>query len=247
MNTIKELLAKMKSSDDKEQSVKILQEINTLLLTQCALKIDDTFMLYPIEVEAYYSGYNFKDDTIHNNVLQKNRFGKLYFHRKAQDTANKILFIRSGIDICLSDNTEYTFGVLIRSARINQEKDIIGGPQLLAQRVYKHICKDEKLSNLSDDNQACLAKYEVKSDVLISIAPQHPSIIIHSSRIGLNKESLYSNLNLRSLSDLSISKQKEKDILEYMKYSKIEPTLENIKEIIGYKSNTILEKLKSNI
>lgn len=247
MDAIKKLLQEMKISTNKEQKIIILQEINSLLLTQYALKIDDSFTLYPIEVEAYYVGYGFKDDTIHGSELQKNRFGKLYFHRKGRDAENKILFNRSGIDICLSDSVECIFGVLIRSVRVNNEDKLIGGPQLLAQRLYRHICNDEMITTLSEENKVVLAKYENKSEVLVPIAPQSVPLIIHSSRIGLNVNSEYANLNLRSLSDLSISKQKEKDVLEYMKYNKIEGTPENIKKLIGYNSKSILEKLKANI
>lgn len=245
MENMKDLLEGIKTVKNREEQIQILQEINQLLLTQYTLVIDDDFVIHPIEIEAYYSGYGFEDDTVHGNELQKNRFGKFYFHRKGQAADNKILFTRSGIDICLSDSNEYTFGVLIRSARINQENTIIAGPQLLAQRVYKHICKNAELSTLSDEDDSILVNFERNSNVLTKSAPRTTPLIIHSSRIGLNAESKYALLNLRSLSDLSISKQKEKDVLEYMKYNKIEPIAENVKELLGYNSNSILEQLKA--
>lgn len=245
MNNLEIVIDNLKNTSDKQSQIKILQEINTLLLTQYILKIDDNFILYPIEVEAYYSSVNFKDDTVHDNELQKNRFGKLYFHRKGQSRDNKILFRRSGIDICLSNNDSFIFGVLIRSARINNEEGIINGPQLLAQRVYKHICMDESLEKLSDQNHSTLVAYENESIVLESSINREVQLLIHSSRIGLNKESEYCDINLRSLSDLNISKQKEKDVLEYIKYNNIEPTPDNIRKILGSNSNWIIEQMKS--
>lgn len=246
MNSLEAVIAKLKNSSDKESQVKILQEVNTLLLTQYMLKIDDDFILYPIEVEVYYYNLHFKDDTVHSSELQKNRFGKFYFHRKGQSKDNKILFSRSGIDICLSDSNEYFFGILIRSARINNEEGIINGPQLLAQRVYRHICEDINLETLSEQNRSTLVAYEDENMVLASSpVSRNVKLLIHSSRIGLNKESTFCTVNLRSLSDLSISKQKEKDVLEYIKYNNIEPTSENIRKILGSNSNWIIEQMKS--
>ena len=53
------------------------------------------------------------------------------------------------------------------------------------------------------------------------------------------------DINLRSISDLSISKQKEKDVLEYIKYNNIEPTPDNIRKILGSNSNWIIKQLES--
>ena len=245
MNNLEIVIEKLKNTSNKESQIKILQEINILLLTQYILKIDDSFILYPIEIEIYYYNHNFKDDTVHGSELQKNRFGKLYFHRKGQSGDNKILFSRSGLDICLSNSNEFFFGVLIRSARINNEENMINGPQLLAQRVYRHICKDENLENLSEENRLTLVAYEKKTIALERSTNRGVQLLIHSSRIGLNKESTYCDINLRSLSDLSISKQKEKDVLEYIKYNKIEPTPDNIRKILGSNSNWIIEQMKS--
>lgn len=213
MNNLEIVIEKLKNTSDKDSQVKILQEINTLLLTQYMLKIDDDFILYPIEVEVYYYNNNFKDDTVHGSELQKNRFGKLYFHRKGQSGENKILFSRSGIDICLSNSNDFFFGVLIRSARVNNEESIINGPQLLAQKVYRHICEDENLEKLSEQNRSILVAYENKSIVLEDSINREVQLLIHSSRVGLNKESEYCDINLRSLSDLSNRSKKKKMFL----------------------------------
>lgn len=244
MNNLKVIINELKEATDKETQVILLQKINTLLLTQYLLKVDNDLILAPFEVEAYYYNHNFKDDTVHCNELQRNRFGKLYFHRKGRSGHNKILFIRSGIDLCLSDNDEYFFGVLIRSARVNDEDNIIRGPQLLAQKIYRYICNNEGLEKLSEQDQLILEAYERKSIILESTTNRKVKMLIHSSRIGLKKESIYCDMNLRSLSDLSLSRQKEKDILEYIKYNSIEPTPDNIRKILGSNSNWIIEQMK---
>lgn len=245
MNNLEIVVEKLKKTSDKNTQIKILQEINTLLLSQYIIKIDDNFVLYPIEVEIYYYNDNFKDDTVHSSELQKNRFGKLYFHRKGQSGDNKILFSRSGLDICLSNNNEFFFGVLVRSARINNEENIVNGPQLLAQRVYRHICKDNCLDSLSEESRSTLLSFEKNTVALQKAINRDVQLLIHSSRIGLNNDSVYCDINLRSISDLSISKQKEKDVLEYIKYNNIEPTPDNIRKILGSNSNWIIKQLES--
>ena len=52
MNNLEIVIEKLKNTSDKESQIKILQEINTLFLTQYMLKIDNNFVLYPIEVEG---------------------------------------------------------------------------------------------------------------------------------------------------------------------------------------------------
>lgn len=244
MKDIKLLVNQLSIHDNRQEQVKILQEINTLLLTQYMLKINDDFIIYSIEIEAYFYSSLFPDDTVHKSELQRNRFGKFYFHRKGQDRDNKILFSRSGVDICLSESDEYFFGVLIRSARVNDEENVINGPQLLAQRIYRYLCRDENLTSLSKENRSMLMNFEKMSIVLNRSTVQSVPLLIHSSRIGLNNKSPYSNLQLRSLTDLNISKQKEKDVLEYMRYSNIAPTPGNIRKILGSNSNWIIKQMK---
>ncbi|MDR0371349.1 MAG: hypothetical protein LBH80_05800 [Prevotellaceae bacterium] len=231
---------------NRQEHINILQEINTLVLTQYALKIDDNFTVYPVEVEAYYYSHSFPDDTVHKSELQKNRFGKCYFHRKGQHRANKILFSRSGIDICLSESDDYFFGMLIRSAKINDEDHVETGPQRLAQRIYRHICDDETLTNLSEENRSVLTDFERNTTVLVRTTVRKVPLFIHSSRIGLNNESPYAHLPLRSLTDLNVSKQKEKDVLAYMRYNGVAPTPTNIRKILGSNSNRIIQQMTSD-
>nr|WP_321521014.1 hypothetical protein [uncultured Macellibacteroides sp.] len=246
MNKIKVLIEQLKIKTNKEHQIKILQNINTLLLTRYKLKIDENFIIHPIQVEGYYyDDRHFKDDTVHKSELQKNKFGKLYFHRKGKNKSSKILFTRSGIDICLSDNDNYFYSALIRSARINNEESIIDGPQRLAQRIYRYICKNDNLSSLSIGNNSSLSEFEKNNVVLVNSETREIPILIHSSRIGLKKGSDYSALKLRSLTELRVSKQKEKDVLFYMEDNNIDPTPDNIRNILGYSPNWIIEQLNS--
>lgn len=161
MKNIESLLDQLLKSVEKGGHVEKLQTINESLLTQYVIEISEYFKIYPIEVESYFFAENiFEDDTVHKSELQKNRFGKFHFHRKGRDAENKILFSRSGVDICLSKNNEYYFGVLVRSAKINNEDSIINGPQLLAQRIYRFLCNNENLASLSLENISLLSNFE---------------------------------------------------------------------------------------
>ena len=53
------------------QKVKLLQEINSQLLSRFRLKITEGIFLYPLEVEAYYNdGDQFEDSSCHCHALQ---------------------------------------------------------------------------------------------------------------------------------------------------------------------------------
>ena len=94
------------------QKVKLLQEINSQLLSRFRLKITEGIFLYPLEVEAYYNdGDQFEDSSCHCHALQYDRFGKLYFHRLgATDTIDKN---RGGTDLCLSTRNGLCYSILI--------------------------------------------------------------------------------------------------------------------------------------
>jgi hypothetical protein len=138
--------------------VEFLQKINHAILTDYMIQIDDSFRLYPIEVEAYYYHKDkFKDPYTHRSELQKNRFGKLYFHRatkakKKEDTISWGKF--GGVDICLSSPGEYYLGILIRSAWINEEKEPVCGPNLLKKRIIRHY------TGKKDDNKITPEEFE---------------------------------------------------------------------------------------
>jgi hypothetical protein len=139
MKTLQESVDTLLSTPAKESQAELLREINRLLLRKYMIRIDDSFRLYPIEVEAYYyHEAHFPDTTVHRNILQKNRFGKLYFHRAGRAKHTAFLYLRGGVDVCLSSG-EYYLGILLRSAWINAEDKPVCGPGLLARRIAGHI------------------------------------------------------------------------------------------------------------
>ncbi len=202
--------------------VQILQDIKTTILWEYKLNIGGKKII-PLEVEAYY--YNqktFADSYVHKNDLQKNRFGKLYFHRAGQSRDSALKYGKPrGVDICLSNSEDFYFGLLIRSANIDRQ--IIVGPQKLAQKIatkqnYMEMEKEVVLEH-SNNN---LGKY----------AP------FHTIRYGLNpaKDAYFYNLNLRSIADLKIKgiKLREDTAKQFLQNIPSEKRAEVSKEIIGY-------------
>lgn len=255
MEHIKSFVNQLCICSNKLEQVKILQEINELFLTRYMLEIDENFRLYPIEVETYYyNNTNFPDTCVHKNDLQKNRFGKLYFHRASPSKESPFLYDGGGFDICLSDSENFYLGILIRSAWINSEEIPVCGPGLLTRRLVKYICKDESISKITEKEKVAICKLEENDSIIIEATDdkrQKSSPIFNSTRFGVDPKvhPEYGYYKLRSLRELKEPnhsfKEKEKAVEIYMKDNKISPTEENVKLLLGYASKTLLEKLKN--
>lgn len=259
MNNLKTLIEKLKKESNKDSQIKILQEINTLFLTRYMLKIDDKFVLYPIEVEAYYyQENNFPDTCVHKYQWQQNRFGKLYFHRAGNKTDSSFLYDSGGFDVCLSNSDDVFFSILIRGAWINDEKVPVCTPVctsgILTERVVSHICDNNHIVKITDRERTKIQELE-ENNQIIQLASndkrKKDSILFHSTRFGISSDNHpeFAQYKLRSLIELSEPnhpfKAKEKVVLDYMKDNKIEPIAKKVREILGYNSNSILDKLKS--
>jgi len=145
--TIKKKIDELIKETDKEQIVKQLQEINDLFLTTYKLEIkynDKTITILPVETEIYFSNCKeekcekqgkdkckqcehkiFHCGMIHNNDLQKKHFGQLYFHRAGRSDRKEALIdtTRGGVDVCISDSSNYYLSILIRSAYIKHRNN----------------------------------------------------------------------------------------------------------------------------
>ena len=189
MNELKELINQLETSNGNE--VFILQKINELFLTKLMISIKDDLVLYPTEVEAYYNhAKSFPDPCVHMNELQKNRFGKLYFHRKGKKKENAILFWNyGGIDVCISTSDNYYLSILIRSARINSEEKPISGPCRLLWKVVDWVCNEDNIQKLSEENTATLNQLEEK--VILVAADNNDNRKVYSisvtKRTGIHK------------------------------------------------------------
>ncbi|TFD97327.1 hypothetical protein E2605_06570 [Dysgonomonas capnocytophagoides] len=255
MNNLEIVIERLKSTSDKKTQIKILQEINMLLLTQYMLKIDDNFVLYPIEVEAYYyQENNFPDTCAHKYQWQQNRYGQLYFHRAGNKADASFLYDGGGIDVCLSNSDDFFLGILIRGAWINQEETPICTPGILTRRVVYHICDNNSVLKITDKERTIIQKLE-ENNQIVQLASNDrrnkDSILFQSTRFGINPNNHpeYALYKLRSLIELNEPnhpfRAKEKVVLDHMRDNNIAPIPDNIRKILGSNSNWIIEQMKS--
>lgn len=242
ISSLKRELNSLKVETVQAKQIKIIQKILKQLITKYAIQIDSNFTLYPLEVEAYYfHKKHFRDNTVHRNNAQKNRFGKFYFHRKGDAMKNNILNCRAGVDLCLSDSEECFFGVLLRSAKIKLNDKIISvfGPSKLANLIYKQILGNTALEKGNEQQQSTLKKVEEQVfDLVIpeSDPREDKHKVYNCSRHFTDKQEdkLYDNLLLRSLIELFNPVYKYKNtykiVAEYMFENEIEPTKQNVKK-----------------
>lgn len=238
MEILKDHIESLKATTQKKDIIETLQEINKTILTSYRVKIEDGFYLYPTEVEAYYlNKENFNDGCVHDNPLQKNRFGKLYLHRrqKTGDVSAIINNKRGGIDICLSDDDNYAFGILIRSARIDSQKTICGPGRLF--NFLSGIYGTELLSERIENN-ALLEKSDDESD------PRTKAEIVVASREGI-KRGGYEEEMLRSFiefnNNTNLKGKKENIVRSYLEYCGENVTETRIVQLLGYRSKQLKE------
>ena len=102
-------LAEALETASEAEAIEILQKMGELLINGCQIRVLDTVM-EPLWVEAYYFRADpFLDLNTHRSNRQKNRFGKLYFHRRGY----------GGVDLCLSDSPEWYLSFLLKAALVN--------------------------------------------------------------------------------------------------------------------------------
>ena len=167
MKDLKTLIKELEKISNKDDIVTQLQKINKCFLQSYMIIVDD-LKIYPVEVEIYY--YNeinnkiiFDDGLCHKNKLQngfidnnKERFGKIYFHRMRNGTLNTG---QGGIDICLSLGN-YFLSILIRSAYID------GKIECGINKILQKILKIEQFAKVTDELKKKYSEIEEKSDIL---------------------------------------------------------------------------------
>ena len=154
LDIINNEVTKLKDKTNHDDIVKQLQKINECFLQNVIIKINNRLEIYPVEVEIYYYDNKgiFQDGNCHQNALQKNNFGKLYFHRKLNRTTKKrskekeTLIDTSyygGVDVCISKSEDYYLSILIRSAYIknrnNKENEFKSGIHRIVNTITDEL------------------------------------------------------------------------------------------------------------
>jgi len=162
LKILRDEINELNSKKTHADIIQKLKEINKNFLKEYKIVINynnKNLTMIPIETEIYY--YNEKDNKIifddgmcHKNVLQKNNFGKLYFHRRDNDNKIKCASTknrgRGGVDICISKG-DYYLSILIRSAFINgtEKENLESGPRRICNRIRDFLYQQDKYKNIS--------------------------------------------------------------------------------------------------
>ena len=213
MEKIKALAHSLKGQKSKDEVVSILQQINDLIITEYMIELKNGVRMYPIEVESYfYEDKVFADPYTHGNEMQKNRFGKLYFHRFGDfktGTFKSRNPRRGGVDICLSDDEGFYLGVLIRAAKFGLAELRIGTRRVLDQLISgfnlgTDMEKEDKLIELEEESCLKRAMDDPRKHAPIKLPLIELPAIAHLSRVvELNNKDYcsekYIDYDLRSL------------------------------------------------
>ena len=163
-----EKLEKLNNKKNHDEIVTQLQKINECFLRNVIIKIN-RLEIYPVEVEIYYYKEGvFGDGNCHKNELQKNNFGKLYFHRASRSKSKDSLIDTNkygGVDVCLSISNkkskedDYFLSVLLRSAYIKNRKgtEFITGIHIVVNRIT------DELENLLEEGKINI-EYNIYED-----------------------------------------------------------------------------------
>lgn len=159
MDKLYKLVEKLEKEKDKNGKTKILQNINTALLQQYVIQIDD-IIIEPLWIETYYfDEEKFPDCNSHMSEKQRNRFGQLYFHE----------YGRGGLDICLSNKDNYYLSVLLKATLVNQEFKKQTEIYAITEKTDKKESDIENIKKVLVPKERC------------------PSEVFYTKRIGLTK------------------------------------------------------------
>lgn len=238
MKELEGKISKLTEAEDKE-SVRILQGIGKMLLTQYVIRIQDDFIIEPLRVEAYYyHPGRFQDKNIHHRKDkdgqiqygtedQKDNFGGLYIHRGF-----------GGVDVCLSNSKDFALSFLIKNSRI------INSCSEIVQPFCKQIALGEMFSGKCEE-------YRGKC-VLCRREEKDRGIVFYTVRKGLT-QGTYKNEFLAALKEINGKDHdfdwekgfgKEKIVAEHMKSNPQDNTLQNWKAFLGWIPKQVRESLK---
>ncbi len=225
MDELIKLVKNLEKENDEKKQIALLQQIESRLLNEYNIVIKDT-VIVPLRLEAYYYPFEdeckFNDPCAHKSTKKINNFGKLYFIEER--------YGYPGIDLCLSLGNYY-LSFLIKNSRIGDA-------------YYKQMDLFEKFQDKRNEIEAMDALEKVKNK---------EQIVFKTSRVGLKKsktkfahELLASVIELNNSSGYDFERGfgKEKMVANYMFENNIPITDENIKSLLGYKSQNVKKLIK---
>lgn len=201
----------------------LLQGINEKILKNYAISFGNYLTLLPKDVEIYYVNKKAPSPFVDMNMhcmadpktneriwaLQSGRFGQLYFHLRGS----------GGIDICLSDSTDYALCCTLKAANINGEE--IWSAQKLRNRFVEIICEHEGL-----DNKESVMEWTNRPNSLPMLCRRENCLegeVYHLRRRGLRFRDKAVLLPLRSFMELWNKKLALTNVQKLMIYLNLHP------------------------
>lgn len=228
MDELIKLVKNLEDENNEEKQITLLQQIESKLLNEYNIVIKDT-IIEPLRLEAYYypfkDKYKFNDPCAHKSTKKINNFGKLYFIEER--------YGYPGMDLCLSLGNYY-LSFLIKNSRIGDT-------------YYKQMDLFDRFQDKRD---------EIETMDVLERVKNKKQIVFKTSRVGLNKsktkfahELLASVIELKNSSGYDFERGfgKEKMVANYMFENNISVTDENIKSLLGYRSqnvNKLIEEMQ---
>ena len=119
---LRELVATLENEYDVQKQVEILQEIGAKLIKEYEICVGN-LRIEPMLVEVYYYHKGkFEDNSVYA-AKEKESKAVLYARSRQQKNQGKLFvhFNDWGIDICLTDSSDYYLSYLIKNALVNGE------------------------------------------------------------------------------------------------------------------------------
>ena len=220
MDELRKLVKNLEEENNEEKQITLLQQIESKLLNEYNIVIKDT-IIEPLRLEAYYypfkDKYKFNDPCAHKSTKKIDNFEKLYFIEER--------YGYPGIDLCLSLGNYY-LSFLIKNSRIGDA-------------YYKQMDLFDRFQDKRDEIETM--------DVLEKVKNKE-QIVFKTSRVGLKKsKTKFAHALLASVIELENSSEydlergfgKERMVAKYMFENNIPGTDENIKALLGYRSQNV--------
>lgn len=220
MDELRKLVKNLEEENNEEKQIALLQQIESKLLNEYNIVIKDT-VIEPLRLEAYYypfkDKYKFNDPCAHKSTKKINNFGKLYFIEER--------YGYPGMDLCLSLGNYY-LSFLIKNSRIGDT-------------YYKQMDLFDRFQNKRD---------EIETMDVLERVKNKEQIVFKTSRVGLKKsKTKFAHALLASVIELENSSEydlergfgKERMVAKYMFENNMHVTDENIKALLGYRSQNV--------
>ena len=106
MNNILNRVHELIKISDRQEIVKVLQNLEKYILCNYQMRVfDNTVQMKEIEIYYKNEGVGYIDTTMYGQERQRDNFNNLYLHG-------------AGIDICLSDSKDFYLSILIRGGYV---------------------------------------------------------------------------------------------------------------------------------